>query len=61
MGDRVIDWDYILSENFEFCHKALKEMQDELKKHPGPTAFEFLKPIRYMIAEAMQDIYKLTV
>ena len=52
-----INWEFIMRDDFEYCHKALTEMEAELKKHPGTTAFEFLKPIRYMISEAMQDVF----
>lgn len=49
-------WDTITKEDFIECKKMLEAMEAELLKYPGEQAFEYLKPIRYLISEALSDL-----
>jgi hypothetical protein len=53
------EWEKILDEQFYECRKMLSDIQIEVKKYSGHEAVGYIKPLRYMMFEALSDLYKL--
>jgi hypothetical protein len=52
------DWDEIIKDDILNCKKMLDDMQIELLKYSSSEAWEYFKPLRYLTAEALSDLYQ---
>lgn len=55
------DLDDVMKSMFGDCKSMLNEMETELKKYDFNEAYQYLKPLKYMMFEALSDLYKMSM
>lgn len=48
-----------LQMQFNEMRSMINQMEEQLKMYDATTGIEYIKPLRYMMCEALSDLYKI--